>query len=134
MNASIQSHVSAALTAAGAYSVSIDALRSALKGQLSPEVRATLLPYVATFYGVALVDKERGEGKTFDVNAKKFEAAKKALQRLTADIVGKSKAQAEELEVPAEMLALARKLVKLGNTYEQAGKLIAAAIATAKAE
>ena len=137
MTSSIKSLVTSTLNAAGAYGKGIDALRTALttKGTMSPvDVRAELLAPVAAFYGVAVLAKVRGEGYTLDKDAAGFEAAKKAIQRMTTDIVGKVAKETAELEVPAEMLALARKLVKLGVAYEQSGKLIAAAIALAKAE
>jgi hypothetical protein len=135
MTQAINTLVSTALTAAHAYSDTIAKLRTQLKGHLSPdEVRTTLMPYVAGYYKVALVAKERGEGVRMDADAPKYEAAKKALQRMTADIVGKSANHKDELAVPADVLAAAAKLVKLCNEYEGAGRLIATAIAQAKAQ
>lgn len=135
MNATnITTHVNAALTAAGAYGQAVDAIRKDLKGQLSPEqVKAVLLQPVATFYGVALVDKERGEGKTWDKASAKWETAKKAHQRLCADVTGKSQNQSDELEVPAHIAKIAAQLVAACAEYEGAAKLIATAIANAKA-
>jgi hypothetical protein len=135
----INALVVSTLNIAAAYGKGINELRTAIakaaNGTLSRDVvHAALQLPVATYYGVALIDKVRGEGKTLDKEAQGYEAAKKALQRLTADIVGKEAKATEEEEVPAEMLALARKLVKAGMAYENASKLIAKAIATAKAE
>jgi len=133
MTTSINTIVSAALTAATAYGKSVEQLRTALKGQLSPEdVRAKLMQPVALFYGVQLVAKERGEGVTWDKAHPKFETAKKAHQRLCADVIGKGKDQSAQLEVPAHIAKLAAQLVAAASEYEQAAKLIATAIAQAK--
>lgn len=131
----ITSAVNAALNAVGTYRDAIVAIKKAVKGQTSPkEVRGLLLGPVAGFYGVALLPKTKGEGFTMDVDARGFEAAKKALYRLTKDVcAGQGNAQRDSVEPTAEMVALAAKLVRLCNEYEGAGRLIAAAIATAKA-
>ena len=138
-NANITTLVATTLNAAASYGKGIEGLRNAfkaeLKGTMSPDtVRAALLVPVAVFYGVATLPKTRGEGYTLDKDAKGFEAAKKALQRLTADICGKTAKDKEELEVPADMLALAAKLVAMGTLYENSARLIAAAMAQARAK
>lgn len=135
MTASINTIVSNALTAAHAYGTHIEQLKAALKGQMSPDVvREKLLAPVALFYGVPLIDKARGEGKTWDKEHAKWETAKKAHQRLVASVMGKSERQSEELTVPAHIAKLAAQLVQAAAEYEQAGKLIATAIAQAKAK
>lgn len=136
---SINNLVSATLNAAHAYGKGVAALRDAAKAQLKgtmsrDTVRDMLLAPVAAYYGVTLQDKARGEGKTMDKDAKGYEAAKKALQRLTSDVMGKTAEASDQLEVPEAMMVLARKLVAEGAKYEQAAKLIATAIAAAKAE
>ena len=133
MNAKINTLVSTALNSVSAYGTAIAGLKVALKGQLSPkEVRAALVGPIASFYGVALVQKARGEGVTFDTAAAKFEAAKKALWRLSNDVAGKQVSNHVDMEVPADMLAVARKLVAMAAQYEHAGKLLAAALREAK--
>ena len=56
------------------------------------------------------------------------------LQRIVAELTGKQSKNEDALEVPPEVLAAAVKLVKLANQYESAAKLIATAIASAKAQ
>lgn len=134
MAKNINALVSTALDAAHAYGKTIDAIRVALKGHLSPdEVRAALLQPVAAYYGVGLVDKVRGEGKTWDKEHAKWETAKKAHQRMVADIVGEAHKNKEEIEVPAHIAKLALMLVAACGEYEGTAKLIATAIAQAKA-
>lgn len=134
MATSINTMVSSALTSVHAYQHAIDGLRVALKGQVSHDVRVAVLPAVASFYKVALVARERGEGVTMDINATKYEAAKKAVQRLVKDIVGKTADSKPELEVPANILDAARKLVALCAEYEGAARLVSTALAIARAE
>ena len=153
----ITSLVSNALNAAHAYSSGVEGIRTALKGQLSPEeVRTALLEPVAAYYKVPVLAKLRGEGdalceyiKTIREDGKVrtvralqadegavyvegFEAAKKAHQRLVKDVLGKSVSQSEELAVPAHIAKLAAQLVAAAAEYEGAAKLIATAIANAK--
>lgn len=130
--------VHAALHAAHTYGEKIAALRK-LYRRKSPEViRAALLPDVASFpkYGVRLVP---GEGKAegtmvLDKGHAKYEACRKALQRIVNDIMGKSSAAKEEIEVPAEILAAAAKLAKLCAQYEDSRKLASTAVAQAFAK
>lgn len=135
MTKQLNTLVSTALTAAHAYGTAVAGIKAALKGHLSPDaVRAALLEPVATFYSVPLIDKTRGEGKTWDKEHAKFETAKKAHQRLCADVLGKKENQAPELDVPAHIAKLAAALVQAAAEYEGAGKLIATALAQAKAK
>ena len=134
MAKNINALVATALDAAHAYGKGIDAIRAALKGQTSPDdVRATLMGAVSAYYGVPLVDKTRGEGKTWDKEHGRFETAKKAHQRICADVLGKAADKTPEIEVPAHIAKLAAQLVKACGEYEGAAKLIATAIAEAKA-
>jgi hypothetical protein len=87
---SIKSNVSIALTSATAYGKAVQGLKSELQGRDAAHVRAALLPHVAAFYNVAVIDgagKAMGT-KVLDKESAKYEAAKKALQRLGADIFG----------------------------------------------
>ena len=122
-----------ALASVDTYRAAIDGLRTAMRGNLSPkEVRVTLLTPVAVYYKVKLVAREKGEGMRLDPEAKQYEAAKKALYRLVAEITGGGTQNNIEYDVPADMLAMARKLVALAGQYEHAGKLVQAAIKAAK--
>ena len=132
----IKTSVYAALNAAKSYAAAIEELQGAFKGKPADDVRIGLLPYVAEFYSVSVLN---GEGKSkgkkvLDSDAPKYEAAKKALQRLVKDIVGGSSGKAEEIEIPAELLAAAAKLAKLANEYEGARSLAAKALAAAFAK
>lgn len=135
MTKTINTIVNTALNAATAYGAAIVDLRAALKGTMSPdEVRVALLAPVAAYYKVALVAKTRGEGVTWDIENAKFETAKKAHQRLVKDVCGKSVSQSEELAVPAHIAKLAAQLVAAAAEYEGAAKLIATALANARAK
>lgn len=131
-------HITTALNAATAYGAAIDSARQCpeVKGKGEDVVRAALLPIVAGFYAVPVVDgagKAQGK-KVLDKDAPKYEAAKKALQRLLADIMGKGSDKGDELEVPEHIAALAAKLARACAEYEQARKLAATALAGAFAK
>jgi hypothetical protein len=139
MSTSIYTLVSKALTSVHAYRDAVEGLRAALKGQVSPEVRAAVLSEVARFYEVKLVASERGEGQVLDADAPKYAAAKQAVYRLVKDIVGKTAHSKTahskpELKVPANILEAARKLVALCAEYEEAARLVSTALATVRAE
>lgn len=133
---SIQSNVNKALRAADDYAAGVAALRRDLKGKKPDVVGAALLPCVAKYYGVQVVistsNRNKGE-QALDSAAENFAAAKKALQRLTADIVGKS-ASRQEVEIPEELMAAARTLAKRAGAYEGARSLASKALALAFAE
>lgn len=128
-------HITDALNAAAAYSAAIEKARKCpeVKGKGEDVVRTALLPIVAGFYDVPLIDgagKATGK-KVLDKTAESYEAAKKALQRLLADIMGKGSDKGDELEVPEHIAALAAKLAKACAEYEQARKLASTALANA---
>lgn len=130
--------IAKALDAAHAYGNAVTSLRAeavaGLKGTMSPEtVKLALLAPIAQYYGVKLIDKVRGEGKTWDKEATGFEAAKKAHQRLAADIMGKAESS-DEVEIPEELLAAAAKLAKLAAQYESGRSLASKALASAWAK
>ena len=130
---SIKTNVTNALAAAAAYDAAVVALRKDFKGKAADDVRTGLLPHVAAFYAVPVVDgagKAKGT-KVLDKEATKYEAARKALLRLTNDIVGATDGKAEEVEIPAELLAAAAKLAKLAAQYEGARSLASKALAQA---
>lgn len=119
---SIKSNVTAALNSAHSYAAAVEALRKDCAGMEKPAAREAMLPCVAAFYAVPVV-----EGK-LDREAKKYEAAKKALQRLLAAIYPESDRK-EEIEVPEELLKAAAVLAKLAAKYEGARSLASKALA-----
>lgn len=138
MSIAIRSTVHAVLRAAFAYGEGIEALRATYEGQAPETIRAALLPDVASFpkYAVPLVDgagKATGT-KVLDKDHANYEACRKALSRLVADIVGKTSDAKEEIEIPAELLAAAAKLAKLAAQYEGARSLASKALAVAFAK
>ena len=124
---SIKSNVTAALNSAHAYGAAIAALRKDCEGMERPAVREAMLPPVAAYYAVPVI-----EGK-LDRDATKYEAAKKALQRLLADVCPSSETK-EEVAIPAELLKAAKVLAELAAKYEGAKSLANRALATAFAK
>ena len=124
---SIKSNVLAALTAAHSYAKAVEALRKDCEGMERPAVREAMLPCVAAYYAVPVLD-----GK-LDREATKYEAAKKALQRLLADVCPSSETK-EEVAVPAELLKAAKVLAELAAKYEGARSLANKALASAFAK
>lgn len=129
--------VHAALIAAHSYGDRIAELRTHYQGKAQDEVRTALLPIVASFdkYQVPVIDgKGKAKGsKVLDKAHANYEACKKALQRLTADICGDAagKTEEEEIEIPEEILAAAAALAALCQEYEGARKLASKAVALA---
>lgn len=73
--------------------------------------RAVLLPCVASFYAVPIVDgegKAKGQ-KVFDSSAPKYEAAKTALRRMVNDIYG-SNESSNSADIVAQALRLIAKM------------------------
>lgn len=130
--------ITTALDHAGGYGRAIDALRSEATNSKwdSERIRAELLAPVAAYYGATIIEATRGTRagqQTVDRKAEGGEAANKAWQRLHADIVGKQ-SEKVEIEVPAELIAAARKLAKLASEYEGARSLASKALALAWVE
>ena len=133
--------VHAVINAAFAYGEGIEQLRKAFKGKERDVITKAIIGDVASHakYQVPLVD---GEGKAagtkvLDKGHAKYEACRKALQRIVGDIMGKSSGAtepAEEIEVPDEVLKAAERLAKLCAEYEGARKLASTAIAQAFAK
>jgi len=133
----LQSSVTTALQHAKGYADAIADATKAAKGMPREGVRTAIMPTVAAFYGVKLKDGEgKAEGtKVLDSEAAKYEAARKALQRLLKDILGtESNGNQEEIEIPEEILKAAERLAKLCAQYEQARKLASTAVAQAFAK
>ena len=105
---SIQSNVTKALTAVHAYADAITALKAECAGKSREEVRAAMLPAVAAHpkYKVKVVD-----GKLCPDSAK-YETARKALQRLVADVCGDvEQAKQEPVAIPAKVTKQVKTLV-----------------------
>ena len=136
--ANTQTTVHAVINAAFAYGEGIEQLRKTFKGKERDVISKAIIGDVASHpkYLVPLVDGEgKAEGtKVLDKGHAKYEACRKALQRIVSDIMGKSSAAKEEIEVPAEILAVAAKLAKMCAEYEDARKLASTAIAQAFAK
>ncbi len=131
------SAVAACYDAAATFAERVTALRErALKDKVSfngKDIKVYLMPATAAYYGVTLVDKQKGEGVTWDKDTKS-QTAKKQNDRLAASVLGTTEKQSEEIEIPAELLAAAAKLAKLANEYEGARSLAAKALAAAFAK
>lgn len=121
---SIKSNVTAALNAAHSYGAAVAALQKDCAGMERDAVREAMLPCVAAFYAVPVV-----EGK-LDRESAKYEAAKKALQRLLAAVCPSSDTK-EEVAIPAAVLKAAKELAALCAEYEGAKSLAAKAVAKA---
>ena len=99
-----------ALNAATTYGKAIDGLRQACAKLDYDAARAAILPAVASYYKVPVVD---GKGpstglKVFDREAKQYEAAKRALSRLLAELYETPKADPKSFRVSAEVRASAK--------------------------
>ena len=135
--ANTQTTVHAALDSSFSYAEKIALLQATFKGKTAEEIRAAILPDVASYskYSVPLVDGAgSGSGtKVLDKEHANYEACRKALGRLVKAIVGTTSdnVESEEVEVPAEILKAAERLAKLCNEYEGARKLASTAIAQA---
>ena len=124
---SIKSNVIAALNSAHAYAKAIEGLRGDCKGMERDAVREAMLPCVAAYYAVEVV-----EGK-LSTESKKYEAAKRALYRLLKDVCPSSETK-EEVVIPAELLKAAKVLAELAAKYEGSKSLASKALATAFAK
>jgi hypothetical protein len=124
---SIKSNVTAALNSAHAYAKAIEGLRGDCKGMERDAVREAMLPCVAAYYAVEVV-----EGK-LSTESKKYEAAKRALYRLLKDVCPSSETK-EEVAIPAELLKAAKVLAELAAKYEGSKSLASKALATAFAK
>lgn len=135
MSNKLNTLVASALDAAHGYAKCIEAIRATLPaGSARTSIRTALTVPVATYYKVTLIAKVRGEGVIMDREHAKYDAASKAVGRLTASIIGQVSNQRDKVEAPDEMVTLARKLVKMAAEYEHSARVIAAALATARAE
>ena len=106
------------------------------------DCRPVVMEWASKKYGVPLVESKspRNKGEmVLDRAAEKFEAAKKAAQRLLEALGGDADAQAKPasnkagqgVEIPVHIAALAAKLAAACLEYEQSKKLAAQAVAEA---
>lgn len=106
------------------------------------DCKPVVMEWASKKYNVALVESKspRNKGEmVLDRAAEKFEAAKKAAQRLLEALGGDADAPAkaasnkagEGVEIPAHIAALAAKLAAACLEYEQSKKLAAQAVAEA---
>jgi hypothetical protein len=137
INTNTVNTVHQALDSTFTYAEKIAVLQTHYKGKTAEQIRAAILPDVASYtkYAVPMVDgKGKAVGtKVLDKEHPQYENCRKAVTNLTKAIVGVSSdaTGTEELEVPAEILAAAAKLAKLCAQYEESRKLASTAIAQA---
>lgn len=107
-------------------------LQTEFKGCDKAQVHSTLLPMVVAYYG--LTTKEQGSGRIVMQGAPSdVSKATKRLNKLVA-VIAATVQDKTEIDVPADILEAAAKLWKLCAEYKLAGKICAAALATAKAK
>ena len=141
MKSNTQTTVHAVINAAFAYGEGIEQLRTTFKGKEREAITKAIIGDVASHpkYKVPMVQGTgRFEGTlVLDKEHAKYQACRKAVQRIVGDIMGKSSGTqeaAEAIEVPAEILKAAERLAKLCAEYEGARKLASTAIAQAFAK
>jgi hypothetical protein len=145
MQANVNKFVSALNTFAAASNNATRSLREAAVAAgftTLEECKPVVLQWASVRHGVPLVKSESNVNKgalVLDRSHRSFEAAKKSAQRALEALKGDADAPAtstkgekkEGVEVPADIAALAAKLVALCNEYEGAKKLAAQAVADA---
>lgn len=95
----------AALSAATSYAAAIDGLRAECAKLTYEKARAEILPAVASFYSVAVIEGQRKATGTLvlDKDAKSYGAAKRALSRLLADLYETPKAEPKSMRLSADL-------------------------------
>ena len=79
------------------------------------------------------VKRAESSGKLmWDSKAENYETAKKRVNRLVAELFPKAKS--EDIEIPAELLKVAKQLAELAKKYEHARSLAGKALAAAFAK
>jgi len=114
------------------------AARRELRGAAFADVKAKTLRGFAAARGVSLTVGTRGAtaGALCWPEDKSGAAAKKAHERWIKALIGQSQKKKEEkepIEVPDHIAKIAAKLVKACGEYEEASRLLATAIAEARA-
>ena len=132
---SVSVSVHAALDAAFAYGKEIKDLQAQFAKQTEAQVREALLPHVASYpkYAVTLVEgneKSPSAGKiVLDAKHPAYEACRKALARLVADVVGQTSGHKEKavVEVPTALVdATVDAVIAAGLDKKQLAAFLAA--------
>ena len=127
----LSTNISLALDHASMYDDCIIKARKDAKGMTHDQVRAVILPIVASKpkYAVPLIDgKGKAQGtKVFDSSHTKYEAAKKAATRLLTDICGvQSSGKKEPVTLPRGIVRnIANEIIDAGLTKAQFNELLA---------
>ena len=124
----LATNITLALNHAMSYAAAIDDARKDAKGMTRDQVKAVILPIVSSKFGVTLKDGEgKAKGtKVLDATATKYEAAKKATQRLLTDICGSaSSGKTEKVNAPKKLLAnIVSEIIDSGITKAEFDALI----------
>ena len=130
----LSTHINNALASAQAYADAINLARKDAKGMTHDQVRAVILPIVASNpkYAVPLIDgKGKAKGtKVLDKDAPKYETARKAINRLLGDICGDapttSSGAQETITLPKGLLNnMVSKIIEAELDKDQFNALIA---------
>lgn len=117
-----------ALNAASNYAEAIDGLRRLCANLDRDAARAELLPIVAAYYKVPVVDGERKAAgtKVLDKNSAGYETAKRAVSKLLNDIYGSTTAKAEpkRQRVSKEVRAVAEAYLSNFESVAEAVKVL----------
>lgn len=135
VSVSVSVSVHAAIDAAFEYGDHIKALQAQFAKQTKAQVREALLPHVASYrkYNVPLVEgneKSPSAGKmVLDAKHPAYEACRKALARLVADVVGQTSGHKEkkEVKVPTALVdATIDAVIEAGLDAKQLAAFLAA--------
>jgi hypothetical protein len=130
----LSTHINNALKSAQAYADAIDLARKDAKGMTHDQVRAVILPIVASNpkYSVPVIDgKGKSKGtKVLDSTHAKYETARKAVNRLLGDICGDepvtSSGAQEQIILPKGLLNnMVSKIIEAELDKDQFNALIA---------
>jgi hypothetical protein len=126
---SVQTNVNLFCKSKVAKAQAIVDLTKELKRKSRETVRATLMPLVGKFWGVALVDGEaKAKGsKVFSTDAENYENAKRDLYDLVTAICGKagSSGSKEAVAVPRKLLTnITSEIIEAGLTRDEFNALL----------
>jgi len=129
---SIKSNVLKALNAAHSYGDAITSLKTDCAGMSRDAAKVAMLPTVAEFYKVKIVDGQKAAKgtKVLNKDCEGYEAARKALQRLLDDVIGvESSAKHEPVALPAKVTkqvkVLVAEVIASGMTKAQFDAMVA---------
>ena len=127
MSVAIKNAVHATLRIVGEYEEKLAVLKRVCAK--TTDVSGTILPYVAEFYGVPLVDGQRKANgrKVMDGQHEKYVTAKQAWIRLAKAVTGNKPKGTEAVAVSKKLLAVGKALVVDNNmTAKQFNAWVAA--------